>query len=331
MAREIKNFNEILSSLNVDALCIKSETLDNYKYFDIKLSNNTKVKDIEKLNDEISLLLKSSNKFSIKKLYSEGLVRVEFVSKKDSKLNLFDYFTNENIPKAEIPCLLGQFINGKRVWMDLADNPHMIVAGTTSSGKSTLLHTIIANLLNYNNVDLFLVDPKNIEFSLYSNYFNNIKVCNTYNDTIVLLDKLIAEMEERFSLLRDGYNKDKIKYSVVIIDEFADLIMQDNDKLLFSKLLRLAQKCRAAKINIILATQRPSVGVVNGMIKANFPARISCRVASSIDSKIILDSKGAENLNGKGDALLRDNSRLLERFQVAYTSANEICSIFGNK
>jgi S-DNA-T family DNA segregation ATPase FtsK/SpoIIIE len=91
----------------------------------------------------------------------------------------------------------------------------------------------------------------------------------------------------------------------------------------------LAQKCRAAKIHIILATQRPSVNVISGTIKANFPARIACRVASHVDSKVILDSSGAENLLGKGDAMLRDNTRFLERFQVAYTDANEVCSIFG--
>jgi S-DNA-T family DNA segregation ATPase FtsK/SpoIIIE len=118
---------------------------------------------------------------------------------------------------------------------------------------------------------------------------------------------------------------------VVIIDEFADLIMQDKEDQFYVALCRLAQKCRAARIHIILATQRPSVNIINGSIKANFPARIACKVASHVDSKVILDTSGAENLLGKGDALIRDNFRHLERFQVAYTTAQEVCSYFGDR
>jgi S-DNA-T family DNA segregation ATPase FtsK/SpoIIIE len=117
----------------------------------------------------------------------------------------------------------------------------------------------------------------------------------------------------------------------LIIDEFADLIMQDKDDQFFSKLCRLAQKCRAARISIVLSTQRPSVNIINGAIKANFPARISCRVASHVDSKVVLDTSGAEDLIGRGDALLIDNFRHMERFQVAYTDAVEVCNYFGEQ
>ena len=116
---------------------------------------------------------------------------------------------------------------------------------------------------------------------------------------------------------------------VIFIDEFADLIMQDKNDQFYLALCRLAQKCRAARINIILSTQRPSVNIINGTIKANFPARIACRVASHVDSKVILDVSGAENLLGKGDALIKDNFRSLDRFQSAYTTATEVCQQLG--
>jgi S-DNA-T family DNA segregation ATPase FtsK/SpoIIIE len=143
------------------------------------------------------------------------------------------------------------------------------------------------------------------------------------------LDMLIDTMEERYAMMRSGKPVTDFPYILFMVDEFADLIMQDKDDLFFMKLCRLAQKCRAARISIILSTQRPSVNIINGAIKANFPARIACKVASHVDSKVILDVTGAENLLGKGDALLRDNFRHMERFQVAYTDAAEVSKFFG--
>lgn len=325
----ILNFNAILQSFNIKASCIYHQQVDNYYYYDLKLNPNTKVKDIQRHSDELSLALRTPCKPSIKVIHSQGVVRLEFITPRTEPLKLFDYFTNTNVPKGDIMCLLGQTVNGERMWMDLAQNPHMIVAGTTGSGKSTLLHTIIANLLNYNDVDLFLVDPKNIEFSKYDNKIESIHVSYSYDEAINLLRSAVDLMETRYELMRTGVSAETLKSIVIIIDEFADLIMQDKDDEFYSTLCRLAQKCRAAKINIILSTQRPSVNIINGTIKANFPARISCRVASHVDSKVILDASGAENLLGKGDALVRDNFRFLERFQIAHTSPEEICNYFG--
>lgn len=324
----IKDFNYILKSFNIKATCVNHGRLDNYFYYDLHLNPNAKVRDIQKYGDEISLALKTPGKPSMKVLHSEGVVRLEFASPRTNVLKLFDYFTNKDIPKGEINCLLGQTVDGQRMWMDLAQNPHMLVSGTTGSGKSVLLHNIVANLHNYNNVDLYLVDPKRIEFSSYAN-LNRTNVRYSYEETVALLHGLLELMESRYERLRSGEKASSIRPIVVIIDEFADLIMQDKNDVFYTALCRLAQKCRAAKMHIILATQRPSVNVINGVIKANFPARIACRVASHIDSKVILDSSGAENLLGKGDALVRDNFRQLERFQIAYTDANEVCSTFG--
>lgn len=325
----IQNFNNILQSFNIKAQCINHQKVDNYFYYDLKLNPAAKVKDIQKYSDEISLALKTPCKPGVKVLHDQGVVRLEFASPRTKSLNLFDYFTNKAIPKGELMCLLGQTLDGKRMWMDLSQNPHMIVSGTTGSGKSTLLHNIIANLINYHDVDLFLVDPKSIEFSSYDEKIKSIQVSYSYDEAMVMLNSALKLMEHRYDLLRSGHDAKSLKHVVIIIDEFADLIMQDKDDQFYTVLCRLAQKCRAAKINIILSTQRPSVNIINGTIKANFPARIACRVASHVDSKVVLDASGAENLLGNGDALVRDNFRFLERFQIAYTNPDEICSYFG--
>jgi len=327
----IQDFNKIIHSFNIKANCVNYQKVDNYFYYDLKLNPNAKVKDIQKYGDEISLALKTPCKPGVKVLHQEGVVRLEFVTPRTNNLNLFDFFTNKKIPTGEINCLLGQKVDGQKMWMDLSQNPHMIVSGTTGSGKSTLLHTIIANLLNYNDVDLYLVDPKNIEFIEYDKKIKSIKVFYSYDEAMSLLNSALELMEKRYDLLRAGQLASSLKPVVLMIDEFADLIMQDKDDQFYTVLCRLSQKCRAAKIHIILSTQRPSVNIINGTIKANFPARISCRVASHVDSKVILDAVGAENLLGKGDALIRDNFRFMERFQVAYTTPAEVCSYFGDK
>lgn len=325
----VQQFNSILKAFKIKAECVSYHKSDNYTYYDLRLMPNCKVKDIQRYSDEISLALKTPCKPSIKILHEQGVVRLEFASPRTSTLNLFDYFTNTDIPSGDIRCLLGQTVDGRHMWMDLAANPHMIVSGTTGSGKSVLLHNIIANLLNYNNVELTIVDPKRVEFSEYKNRIANISVLYTYDEVVKLLRGLIEDMEFRYELMRNGKLASQLKPKVIIIDEFADLIIQDTGNVFYETLCRLSQKCRAARIHLILATQRPSVDIINGTIKANFPARIACRVSSHVDSKVILDAPGAENLLGKGDALVRDASRFMERFQIAYTTAQQVCQYFG--
>jgi S-DNA-T family DNA segregation ATPase FtsK/SpoIIIE len=325
----IKDFDKILCSFGIKAHCTNYQQIDNYFFYDLTLNPHTKVNDIKKYGDEISLALKTPCKPSIKILHQKGIVRLEFALSRDSNLNLLDFFTNRDLPKGEINILLGQMVDGKRVWMDLAQNPHLLVAGTTGSGKSTLLHNIIGNLFNYNSVDLYLVDPKRIEFSGYEKIGYPVYVSFTYAETMNMLNSHIKIMEDRYNQIRNGALLSQLKPVVIIIDEFADLIMQDMDNTFHDAVCRLASKCRAARIHLILATQRPSVNVISGTIKANFPARIACRVASHVDSKVILDSTGAENLLGKGDALIRDNFRQMERFQIAYTTPQEVQKYFN--
>lgn len=201
--------------------------------------------------------------------------------------------------------------------------------GTTGSGKTTLLHNIIANLLINNNSHLFLLDPKRIEFNLYST-LNNTNVYSTIEECKSALSLLNSVMEERFSLLVNDSNN-KLQPIVLIVDEFGDIFLQDKTKEFVNNLTKLAQKSRAAKIYMILATQRPSAKIIDGAIKANISARIACKTVSSMDSRIILDSSGAENLLGKGDAILKDSYRNLERFQIAYVSPEETYEYLRNK
>jgi len=325
----ISKFNKILNSFKIKAVCTNYSASDNYSFYDVELLPGGKVRDIQKFGDEIALSLRMRGSPTIKILHDKGIIRIEFYSSINKTLSLFDYFTNDNVPNGGLVCLLGQSTSGDRVWMDLSKNPHMIVSGTTGSGKSSLLHNIIANLLNYSDAFIMLVDPKNMEFSKYDCTLNRVSVSYTYSDAVRLVDSLVDIMETRYTYLRQGFCIDNLPHLVLIIDEFSDLIMQDSSKLLYTKLIKLSQKCRAAKISIILSTQRPSVDVIDGVIKANFSARIACKVSSHVDSKVILDKPGAENLLGNGDAFLRDNSRFMDRFQVAYTTPEEVVRYFG--
>jgi S-DNA-T family DNA segregation ATPase FtsK/SpoIIIE len=325
----IQDFNSILQSFRIKASCVNHQQVDNYFFYDLKLNPAAKVKDVTKFSDEISLALQAPGKPSVRVMHDKGVVRLEFVSPRTTPLKLFDLIPNEPAPEGDIMCLLGQFVDGSKMWMDIGKNPHMLVAGTTGSGKSTLIHTIIANLLHYNDVELYLIDPKRIELGEYEGKIRETTYMSTYDSAMECIAMALKTMEFRYDLMRAGHSPLSFKPMVIIIDEFADLIMQDKGDAFYLALCKLAQKCRAARLHLILSTQRPSVNIINGTIKANFPARISCRVASHIDSKVILDASGAENLLGKGDALVKDNFRTLERFQVAYTSAPEVCKQLG--
>ena len=302
--------------------------IGNYSYFDLRLQHNAKIKDLQKYADEIALALKAPSKPTFKIMHNRGVIRVEFLKARKESLKLFDYFSNTNIPKGTINCLLGQSVEGNKVWMDLSQNPHLLVAGTIGSGKSVLLHNLVANIINYNDVQLFLIDPKQIEFAPYHKKIR-AQIYHSYTDTVELLINLLEIMEDRYLKIKEGYNSVDLQPIVLIIDEVADLIMQDKSFLFRKSLCRLAQKCRAAKIFLIIATQRPSVDIIDGSIKANFPARIACKVASHTDSQVILDASGAEDLLGMGDALLKDNNHNLARFQIAYTDAEEVCKFLA--
>ena len=322
---EIQKFNNILSSFKIPANCINYSEYKNARFYDVELKSGGRIKQIEKFSEELALLLKAPGQPSIYPVLNEGIIRLEFVSPRTNPLNLSSIW---HLPTVEgtLPCLVGENLTGEPVWLDLAQAPHLLVSGCTGSGKSSLLHTIIGNLLLRHQPWLYILDPKNTEYYQYSQ-FTNVVVRSGYQDSLKVLQLMSEHMEERYTQMRMcGYTNKDFSPIVMIIDEFADLILQDSDKQFLQTMCRISQKCRAAGIYIILATQRPSVDIVNGSIKANFPTRISCKVATGTDSKIILDTTGAQNLLGAGDALIKSQIHNMERFQVAYTTSDEICS-----
>lgn len=238
-----------------------------------------------------------------------------------------------------LPICLGVDTSGAPFWTDLAKAPHLLVAGTTGSGKSVGLNCFLMSLIKNKTPEelkLLIIDPKRVEFTLYkdSDYLlqNPATDEESANNT---LDFLLDEMESRYKLLEENRVKNindllkkgvKIPFLVCVIDEFADLILSSG-RAMEKKIQSLAQKARACGIHLILATQRPSVDVVTGVIKANFPTRISYKVATGFDSKTVLDSVGAENLMGRGDSLFLEAGKELKRVHCAFIQDSEISDI----
>jgi len=327
----VAQLNIILKSFKIHATCTNYKEYKNAQVYDLKLTTGGKLKEIEKHLSEIGLSLKSYSKPNMTILSDQGIIQIECLKSKLSKNSLFESLYKSPKPDYKLPCLLGESLTGEKIWMDIVSNPHMIVAGSTGSGKSTILHSIIGNLLFQNNVHLFLIDPKNIEFHPYTNSMSHkMNIYHDYKDACSVLQYLVGHMEFRYEVMRSSNTVFDFPYMVLIIDEFADLIAQDTENKLYPLLAKLAQKSRAAGIHMIISTQRPSVDVINGLIKANFPARLSCKVASHVDSKIILDSSGAECLLGKGDSIINNSEYNLQRFQACYTNPQEIIEAFKN-
>jgi len=231
--------------------------------------------------------------------------------------------------KGDLPICLGVDIKGTPVFADLAAMPHLLIAGTTGSGKSVGLNTFILSLIKKKTPEelkFVLIDPKRIEFSTYNNQQYMLMPVVTDNSLAVgSLNYLVQEMERRYSLFEQNLCKNigeykakagPLPYIVCVIDEFADLIAAD--KKVEKSIQLLAQKARACGIHIMLATQRPSVDVVTGVLKANFPTRLSYKVASQTDSRTILDTSGAEDLIGRGDSLFLASNGTLKRIHGAY-------------
>ena len=240
-----------------------------------------------------------------------------------------------------LPLCLGVDSQNQPYFVDLAKLPHLLVAGTTGAGKSValncFLYTLIKNLTP-ENLKLLIIDPKQVEFILYNNSKYLWRPIVTELDKAAeILDELIDEMNARYCLLAENKVKNivdlrragvELPYIVCVIDEFADLV-QTQGKIIEENIQNLAQKARAAGIHIILATQRPSVDVITGTIKANFPNRLAFRVASAFDSKTILNESGAEKLLGCGDSFLSKEGGRIERIQSAYISDSKLAEFLA--
>ncbi len=335
----VEKIDEILDSFKIKAKCISVSRHRHLVFCDLRLDSGTKVRRIECCAREIGLSLHSKGTPLVITDSEKGIVSIQFATRNADTLPFIDIFNEykNSSPEGILQFLLGENGNGEPLWVDMAKNPHMLIAGGTGSGKSTLLHTIIANAILRDDIWLYLSDPKSgVEFNIYDKYDYCNFLATDYDSTLKMLESLNEEMERRYQALsRFGIssieqNKEIFPKILVIIDEVADLILQDQDKSNINKgkfehlLCLIAQKSRAAGIFMILATQRPSVDIISGRIKANFPARIACKVSSSIDSKVILDQTGAESLLGRGDAIINSANYNFTRFQVSYIQANEV-------
>jgi S-DNA-T family DNA segregation ATPase FtsK/SpoIIIE len=331
MTELVDRMNEVLSALHLDAKCVRAELNRHLAFFDVE---TTRVRKLELFSREISMKLRSKTEPIIATIPKDGVVRFRFAMSDADIIPFEKLYNSTKAPKGILPFLLGESDEGKPLWVDMADNPHMLVAGSTGSGKSNLLHVLIANALKRNDLDLLLVDPKfGVEFSRYTNL---AMVAKDYKETIVFLESLNEEMEYRYKLMANlgicsiEQDQDIFSKKLVIIDEVADLIVEDNkkdnpDRGRFEDLLcGIAQKARACGIYMVIATQRPSIDVITGLIKANFPARLACKVSTSTDSKVILDRVGAESLLGRGDAIINNSRNSYVRFQVAYVNLSTV-------
>jgi len=309
------------------------------KYF-IRLHPGERVSKIEKFSTEIALALKAYSMPIIRVITEKGLVSVELLTSPPSSTGFAELKDHLLHTEHDLPMILGRTQDGDDLVADLSIMPHLLIAGTTGSGKSVMLHSILNSFIESSkNIKLVLIDPKKVEFS----YYKKIKqlmypVVTEPEGALCVLSDLLSEMEHRFKLMAKAsvtnisdYNEKKSRMShiVLVIDEFSDL-MHSSKKIFQKKLCMLAQKSRACGIHIIIATQRPSADVITGLIKANFPSRISCRVSSVIDSRVILNRGGAEKLLGKGDALLNSLGYDMIRFKGAFIDTEEIQQVCDN-
>ncbi len=303
-----------------------------------------KVSKIQGLSNDLSLALAASPIRIEAPVPGRDIVGIEVPNQAISMVTLRSILESEEFEamKAPLKIALGQDVSGRAVAASLARMPHLLIAGATGSGKSVCVNAIICSLLFQYTPDdlrLIMVDPKRVELTIYNGIPHLIDDVITDVETVVaVLGWAVKEMETRYRKLEkegvrniEAYNarmiaegKRKMPYTVIVIDELADIMMMAPDDV--EKLVvRLAQMSRAVGIHLVLATQRPSVNVVTGLIKANFPSRIAFAVTSQVDSRVILDTPGAEKLLGRGDMLfMRPDSAKLARLQGAFVSDGEV-------
>lgn len=312
--------------------------------YTLKPAEGVKVSKITNLSSDLALSLASHPIRIEAPIPGRSLVGVEVPNKKRAMVRLRELLENDEFQKSPNPLLfsLGKDVKGAPIYASLARMPHMLVAGSTGAGKTIGLNTIILSLLyrhGPSDLRLIMVDPKRVEFSIY-NSLNHLLCPVVVNPqkAIVALKWLVVEMERRFEFLAENKSRDidsynnknrkkddpKLPYIVLVIDELADL-MSSRGKEIEVYIARLAQMARAVGIHLILATQRPSVEVITGLIKANITSRIAFQVASQVDSRTILDASGAEKLIGRGDMLFVSTELIKpRRIQGAFVSEQEV-------
>ena len=319
---KIRDLIEKLAHFNIDGDVVRTYAGPVVSTFEFKPAANIKVSKILGLQDDLAMALKAQTIRIQAPIPGKDVVGIEIPNKTVDTIYLRDIFESKLFQEASSPLtlVLGKDIVGKPFITDLKKLPHLLIAGTTGSGKSVGINAMILSLLYKNSPDqlrLLMIDPKMLEFSIYNDIPHLLTpVITKPKEAIAALNNMVYEMERRYQMMSETRTKnienfnEKMKaeggtplpYIVVIIDELADLMMTSGKDVEYS-IARLAQMARASGIHLIVATQRPSVDVVTGLIKANLPSRISYKVGQKIDSKIILDGMGAESLLGRGDML----------------------------
>ncbi|GAN34555.1 MAG: DNA translocase FtsK [Candidatus Brocadia sp. AMX2] len=355
-AQVLKN---TLEQFNVKSEVVEIERGPVITMYELELAPGTKVGKVVGLSDDLAIALKAPSVRVVAPLMGKSSIGLEVpnIQRKMVMLRELLDASEEVRKKMAIPLLIGKDVAGNPVISDLASMPHLLIAGTTGSGKSVCLNSVILSILflrHPSDVQLLLVDPKMVEFSLFREIPHLISpVVTDMKKAAAVLEWAVNKMEERYALLAsvgvkhiNGYNRlgmSEIKrrlnpdgdanledvsfylpHIVIVVDELADLMMVAS-KEVEASVIRLSQKSRAVGIHLILATQRPSVDVITGLIKSNLPSRISFYVASKVDSRTILDQNGAEKLLGSGDMLfLPPGTSKLVRVQGAYVSDEEV-------
>ena len=353
------NKNQIVTTLRnykIEISTIKATVGPTVTLYEIVPEAGVRISKIKNLEDDIALSLAALGIRIIAPMPGKGTVGIEVPNKNPQMVSMRSAIASKNFQEAEmqLPIAFGKTISNETLVVDLAKMPHLLMAGATGQGKSVGLNCILTSLLYKKHpaeVKFVLVDPKKVELTLFNkierHYLaklpdseeaiitDNSKVINTLNS-------LCVEMDNRYEMLKNAYCRNIVEYNkkfrerklnpndghkflpyiVLVVDEFADLIMTAG-KEVETPIARLAQLARAIGIHLIIATQRPSVNVITGMIKANFPARVAFRVMTGIDSKTILDTGGANQLIGRGDMLYTQGNELI-RIQCAFVDTPEV-------
>jgi DNA segregation ATPase FtsK/SpoIIIE, S-DNA-T family len=336
---------QTLAHFGVEAVVIGQISGPRVTRFELQLAPGTKVAKVAALKDDLSYALATTEIRILAPIPGKQAVGVELPNLSPNLVTLGDIFDDLPATASPLAVWIGKDISGSAVWTDLARMPHLLIAGTTGSGKSGCINTLLTSILlraTPDEVRMILIDPKRIELNHYESIPHLLTpVVSSPKEASAVLANCLAEMERRYERLATVRARNlneanrafrqrgepTIPYLLVVIDELADLMMVA-PQAVEDAVIRLAQKSRAVGIHLVLATQRPSVDVITGMIKANVPSRIAFAVSSQTDSRVILDTGGAESLLGQGDMLFKPlGTSRLQRVQGAYVSEEEIALV----
>lgn len=339
---------QALSQFGVEARVMGMVVGPRVTRYELQLAPGTKVSKVTALKDDLAYALATTEIRILAPIPGKSAVGVEVPNQQPDFVTLGDIY--REFPKSAGPLMvwLGKDISGKAIFADLTKLPHLLIAGTTGSGKSGCVNCLVSSILlrsTPEQVRMIMIDPKKVELSHYDRIPHLlVPVVTNMKDAAGVLHNVVKEMEDRYELMeldrtRNLAEMNKIRarrgerlvpYIVIVIDELADLMMASPQEV-EDYVIRLAQKSRAVGIHLVVATQRPSADVITGMIKANIPSRIAFAVSSQTDSRVILDVNGAETLLGQGDMLFKPlGSSHLERIQGAYITEEEIASLVNH-